>query len=180
MLNNNPSGITISGFLVSNDRDKVKKQVPDKLPQFDEKVSFKRYVAINFYPIEEAIKEQQEAIKIIYGDLDPQHFYEFGKIDFNTIIESQFGRIVKSLFFSDFKRGLLGASKLLESVIKGVKIQSIQKNDHEIVIQIDSDKLYCPEYWQGLLEAYMESFSIKSKVKVTVSLDKLDIEVKWF
>lgn len=172
--------ITIAGFLVGNDREKVGLKAPHKLAEFDTKVGYKKYAPMNFYPLQDALCYQTEAVKSIFSKDLPEGYYQFGKMDFETIMTSHFGKVIGALFFKDFKSGLLSGPKFLEKVVKGVMWRVEERSDHEIAIILDSNKLFPREYWQGLLEAYLNYFKINGQVIINdYQADKRVITVRW-
>lgn len=154
------------GFLVSNDRDKVKDKAPEKLAEFDKIVDYKKFSPTTFYSIKETLLYHKTATKLIYGSESAENFHIMGGWDYNQIMGSQFGKIVRSLFVRDAKKGLLSFSKIFNSVIKGFNITTLEKSENEVEIYFGSDVLYHDSYWMGFFEAYLRDLQKEGKVSV--------------
>jgi len=170
----------IIGFLVANDRDKVKEKTPGKLVEFDKIVNYKKFSPTTFYSIKETLLYHRTATKLIYGSENSENFYKMGDWDYYQIMGSQFGKIIRSLFVGDAKRGLLSFSKVFNSVIKGFNITTIEKTEKEVEIYFENDVLYSDSYWRGFFEAYLKDLHKKGEVIVeNVSDGRRRIMVRW-
>lgn len=176
------SKLQMIGFLVNNDRDKVREKTPEKLAEFDRIVGRKdkKFSPTNFYDIKETISYHRVATRLIYGSETPENFYRMGQWDYKQIMGSQFGRIVKSLFVKDLKSGCLSFPKVFNSVIRGFRVESFDRGEKEVEITISSNVLYAPSYWKGFWQAHLQEYGVKGEVFVTDLPDKRRrIVIKW-
>ena len=173
------SDIKMIGFLVSNDRDKIKNKKPELLAEFDKRVGHKRYSPTNFYDLDETIAYQKAAIELMYGDDNPHNYYEFGKWDYDEIMNSQFGKILKSLFMKDFETALISIPKIFKSIMRGMKFSAQKLSDKVCEIDFGLSKWYPSEYWRGFFEAHMKAYNVSGKVVVQDRGGVRKITVTW-
>lgn len=160
----NNNEVKISGFMVTNDREKIRDLKPELLESFDAAVGKRKYIASNFYPIEESLLYQKTACKLLLGSESPENYRQMGEMDFNSIIATQFGKISLSLFARDLESALTNFPKAFKIVIKGVEMTSVRIKSCHFKLHIDIDP-YPPNYWTGFFQAFMKFFKKEATVE---------------
>ncbi|PJA38154.1 hypothetical protein CO181_01080 [candidate division WWE3 bacterium CG_4_9_14_3_um_filter_43_9] len=179
-LKSESNKISMAGFLVDNDRDKIAERKPERLEEFDAKVGRKKFSAITFYPIEITLKYQREAAKILYGNDSLESFYKLGVWDYHIVMDTQLGKILKALYFKDVKSTAMALPSIVNAVSRGIKVQVVDKGEREVEMIYENDP-YPQTYFQGMFEeALRNSFHIKGTVTVNNYPDgKRVFNLKW-
>jgi len=172
--------ITMIGFMVANDREKVIQAKPEMLAEFDRRVDHKHYAPMNFYPIEITKKYQEEAAKIIYGDAGPESIYKMGQWDYRMIIDTQLGKVLKSLYLKDLYTTIHALPKMISSSSKGFRVRVEDSGEREVHVIFENDP-YLETYFLGLFtEALKDQFQGKGSVTVQNHADGTRVFiVKW-
>jgi uncharacterized protein (TIGR02265 family) len=168
------------GFLTDNDRDKIKREKPERLEEFDRLAGWRKLSPVTFYPIEATLKYQKVAAQILYGNEDPESFYKLGVWDYHYVLDSQLGKAVKALFMKNPKQAAMGLPALVSAATRGFNVKVSDISEKEIEIVFDNDP-YPQTYFQGMFEeALRYTFTVNGRVTVVNLPDgKRKFIVRW-
>lgn len=161
--------IFLRGFLLGNDRDKVKKiKGQTGLVEFDRLMGQKHYLSTKYYPIEESLQCQKAAAQVIYGNTNPESFYKLGQWDWKMVAESQAGKVIFILLCPTLEKALQNFSKLMNTFYTGINCETKEVKGDSAKLIIYNDP-YPQTYFQGLFFQAVQHFGFKPTVTINNS-----------
>lgn len=183
MATNSDSLGTTKGFYLIDHVEKVRRVKGEegvkKLKELVKDVDIDHFSKIKDYPIEDEIKLFKAAAKIIFGKEDENAWLNFGKMDFNTTMQSSLGRVIMALFAKDPKQLAVNLPKVFGFFMSGPKLSCLEATDEKIVMRVDNNP-YPKEYYQGMFMAGLEYLGYKSKIEIKIPEPHINEYVIYF
>lgn len=162
--------VMIKGFIIANLLDLVRGTMSEAdFADLEEElgVSYKTLKLAYFkdYPVEIQVRTEEKIAQILWQRTDDGAFYEFGRMNYETFAKSAIGRTALGLVGQNPKRILKASVRLISTVMKGIKIEIVDRGENEISFRFRNNP-YRPLGWQGVIDAGLESAGVTPEVKI--------------
>lgn len=151
--------------------NKLKKLVP----QFD----FTKISPLRKYTQQEELDVLNAVAEIVYGDNSPSSWEKLGRHDFETIFNSNLGRILFTLFGKDLANLVKNATKIftLFNTTAKIKYENLKEDRATMIVENDP---YPKEYYFGLFKAVAGYTNKPLDISVKELREGVHVyEIKW-
>ena len=132
------------------------------------------------YPLEDLLKLQSDAIKLVFGKESEKAYKELGVFTFNAFTHTVVGATLMNVAHSP--KELLGKIQELWDAVSNFgsrKLLEFDENKHLALVEI-SDDPRMPAYLQGVIEAGLKSIGVEAVTKIIAQdKDSYHIEISW-
>jgi len=176
---------TVKGMFLKNIVDSVMREKgPEGLAALKNDIGAIHYYGIKNYPLDEEVRLQHAAMKLLYGGVSNEHYREFGTLQWDLYVGSVIGKTMMSLFKNDILRLALKVADVLNTVSDGFEITAKETSPTSVTIML-ANIPYPIEYyegvWFGALEYFKQSNAIKDGkiVSRTIKTGTYEYDLSW-
>jgi len=136
---------------------------PQGLEALKRELGDTQFYGMRDYSLEEEVQLHRVAMKILYGDANPNNYFELGKVSFQTYAESAIGKTIMSLFHGNVKKLALSFKMAINTISSGFDIRTEDLGGNRVKITL----LHLPypvEYYKGVFTGAIEYFQKRGEV----------------
>jgi len=155
---------TSKGIFLKNAVKIIEKEKgPEGLKQLEKEFGDFKFSAFKNYPMEENVRFNKAAVKVLYGEVTSDAWRKFGGLAFHTYVDSVVGRTMMSLLGNDLEKVIFALEKVLGTVSAGYEMEVEKLNDNKFKIRFfnNPDEI---EFYEGVFVAGIKYFGYKPKV----------------
>jgi uncharacterized protein (TIGR02265 family) len=174
---------TIKGIFIKSHIQAVREKKGDEGIQTLQQLLGKplEYKNSDDVPVSEEVKLLEYAVEILSDStIDPsQKHIEAGKLHFRNFTTTPLGKIIFSMFRTNFKLMMLQAQNIAGHVFNGVQFRSVDVGEKEVKIIMNNND-YPIEHFQGLFMEWLSFAGLQGTVEAKeTSVNQYEYTMKW-